>query len=69
MDPFLDHAIEGFEMTKPEGPVPVELQWKLCEDMQAPIAQWCPPELQSRRHHARVDAEALRAAYQSLCGM
>jgi len=65
------YVIDGFEVPEPEGPVPMDLQWQLCEDMKAPIAQWWVnhPELQSHRHHARVDAEALRAAYLSLWGM
>lgn len=65
------YAIDGFEVSEPEGPAPVDLRWQLCEDMTVPIARWWAthPEEQARRHHALVDAQALRAVYLSLWGV
>lgn len=65
------HVIDGFEVPEPEGPMPGDLRWRLCEDMQAPITRWwtAHPEEQERRHHALADAHALRSAYLSLWGI
>lgn len=61
------YVIDGFEVPQPEGPVPVDLQWRRCDDMQAVIEQWWAnhPEAKARRHHALTDAHALRAAWHS----
>lgn len=58
------YVLDGFEVPEPEGPVPMDLQWQLCTNLQGAIERWWAnhPELVSRRHHALVDAQALRGA-------
>lgn len=65
------YVLDGFEMPTPEGPIPVGLRWQFFEDMREPMARWWAsnPEEQARRHHALVDANALRAAYLHLWGI
>jgi len=65
------YVIDGFDSREPEGPVPMDLCWQHCEDMQVPIAKWWAnhPEAQERRHHALADAHAFRSAYLSLWGI
>lgn len=65
------YVIDGFETPKPEGPVPVDLRWQLFEDMREPMARWWAshPKEHARRHHALVDAHALRSACLSLWGI
>lgn len=65
------YVLDGFEMPTPEGPTPVGLRWQLFEDMREPMARWWAShtEEQARRHHALVDANALRSACLNLWGI
>ncbi len=62
------YVIDGFEIPEPAGPLPSDVRWELCDDMRSAVEKWwlAHPEEQNRRHHALVDAKALRAAYLSL---
>jgi hypothetical protein len=65
------YVINGFQTSKPDEPVPADLRWQLFEDMREPMARWwgSHPKEQARRHHALVDAHALRSACLSLWGI
>lgn len=58
------YVLDGFEVPEPQGPVPVDLQWQLCTNLQAAIERWWAshPDQLPRRHHALIDAQALRGA-------
>lgn len=64
------YVIDGFEVPEPEGPVPLDLRWQF-EDMHEHMARWWArhTDEQARRHHALVDAHALRSACLSLWGI
>lgn len=58
------YAIDGFEVPFPEGPTVPEITWKPCNNKQAEIERWWSsnPRALARRHHALMDAQALRSA-------
>jgi len=63
-----EYVLDGFEMPEPEGPMPMDLQWQLCTNLQGAIERWwtAHPEMLPRRHHALIDAQALRDAALSI---
>jgi hypothetical protein len=65
------HVLDGFEGREPDGPIPADLRWHLMSDIAPFLARWWAehPECRARRHHALIDAKALRAAYLSLWGV
>ena len=60
-------VLDGLDEAEPNGPVPSEVQWQHLE-LDAARERWWRdhPEHQPRRHHAGVDALALRGAWLSL---
>jgi hypothetical protein len=60
-------VLDGLDEAEPNGPVPSEIQWLRLE-LDAARERWWRdhPEHQPRRHHAGVDALALRGAWLSL---
>lgn len=65
-------VLDGFGQLDADalGPKPQGLRWQLLTDMGPTMVRWwnAHPEEHSRRHHALVDARALRAAVLSLWG-
>ena len=61
------YVIDGFDLLQPAGPVPSNLIWQRCENLQKHIEQWwgLHPEQKGRRHHALADAHAFRSAWLS----
>lgn len=59
-------VLDGMDEPSPEGPKPSSLQWQHLE-LDAARERWWRdhPEHQLQRHHARVDALALRGAWLS----
>ncbi|MDF4026292.1 3'-5' exoribonuclease [Luteibacter sp. PPL201] len=59
------YVIDGFEVPDPSGPLPLGLEWRLCDELRADVERWWSSNRDQalRRHHALVDAQALRAAY------
>ena len=64
------YVIDGFDMPAPRGSLPASIAWHPCGDLQGSIEKWwhAHPDMQPRRHHALVDAMALRAAYMGQAG-
>ena len=60
-------VLDGLHEPEPEGPVPPDVRW-LHLELDAARERWWRdhPEHQPRRHHAYVDALALRGAWVSL---
>lgn len=58
------YVIDGLEIPEPEGPLPQEMAWLRLDGMHVALERWWEnhPEHRSRRHHALVDAMALRGA-------
>ncbi len=65
------YVLDGFEISEPDGPKPIDLRWQLMSDLSRFIERWWAehPECRARRHHALTDAMALRAVYLSLWGI
>jgi len=59
-------VLDGLDEPEPEGPVPSSIRWQRLE-LNAAREQWWSnhPEYRPRRHHAGVDALALRGAWLS----
>lgn len=59
------YVMDGFDIPEPPGPPLANVQWQWCDNLQQAIEGWwhSHPDAQSKRHHALVDAMALRAAY------
>jgi len=57
-------VIDGMDEVEPEGPM-VNVRWQRLDDMASACERWWKdhPENRSQRHHARIDAMALRGAY------
>ena len=70
---FCQLVLDGFGQPDADalGPKPLGLRWQLLTDMGPALVRWwnAHPEEKSRRHHALVDARALRAAVLSLWGV
>jgi hypothetical protein len=60
-------VIDGMDEVEPEGPA-VDVRWQRLDDMASACERWWGdhPEHRPRRHHAGVDALALRGAWLSL---
>lgn len=58
-------VIDGFDVVNPVGPVPGNIEWHRCDGFRKAIETWwsAHPSVIARRHHALMDAMALRAAY------
>ena len=59
------YVIDGFEVPDPKGPLPLGLEWRLCGELRTGVERWWSSNRDQalRRHHALVDAQALREAY------
>jgi hypothetical protein len=59
------YVIDGLEVPEPEGPLPRDLRWERLDGLLLAKEQWwrAHPEQRPWRHHARIDALALRGAY------
>ena len=57
------YVIDGLEVPEPEGPSP-QVTWRRLDGLHAQCERWwkAHPELAGRRHHALIDAMALRGA-------
>lgn len=59
-----EYVVDGFEVPQPVGPLP-SLSWKRLDGVSLAVEKWwrAHPEHRARRHHAGMDAKALRGAY------
>jgi hypothetical protein len=58
-------VMDGFDIAEPPGPQPENIHWQLCKGLERAIEAWWSshPDEHTKRHHALMDAMALRAAY------
>lgn len=58
-------VIDGFDVLDPPGPAPGNVEWHRCDGLSNAIEAWwsAHPARKLKRHHALMDAMALRAAY------
>jgi hypothetical protein len=58
------YVVDGFEVAEPDGPMPPAITWVRLDGMHAKLERWWKshPEQNPKRHHALVDAMALRGA-------
>ena len=69
---FCEAVLDGSEGVDAEalGPRPCGIRWDIVRDMGRPLERWWRdrPEAARHRHHALMDAQALRGAWLSLWG-
>ncbi|RDI99335.1 hypothetical protein DVT68_00260 [Dyella solisilvae] len=58
-------VIDGFDIPEPPGPMPPSINWHLCQNLEQAVEAWWSshPDVIAGRHHALMDARALRSAY------